>query len=187
MPINYYTEDCDFRFRGKLRTSEWIRATAREEGFRTGNLSVVFCSDRALLKINREFLGHDYFTDIITFDYSEPERGVISGDLMISVDTVRSNAENLGFSFENELNRVIIHGILHLCGHGDKLPGEEAKMHALEDKYLARREERSASEPRNGGKDVLSAATKEKETNGTVTHTADKGGSATQTNKKKRR
>lgn len=140
MPIGYYTEQCDFTFRGKTKTTAWIRRTVREEGFRTGNISVVFCSDEAILRINREFLKHDYFTDIITFDYSDPQQGILSGDLMISVDTVRTNAEKFGVPFTDELHRVIIHGVLHLAGHGDKLPGEEEKMHALEDKYLAQRE-----------------------------------------------
>ena len=138
MPILYETQACHFNYPGKRATTEWIRRTAASEGRKTGDISVVFCSDEALLAINRQYLQHDYLTDIITFDYSEGE--TISGDLMISIDTVRSNAELYGVSFRDELMRVIIHGILHLCGYGDKTPEEEKQMHALEDKYLAIRE-----------------------------------------------
>ena len=140
MAVRYQTEDCKFRFTERRKTSDWIRRVAAAEGYRTGDITVVFCSDAALLEVNRQFLSHDYFTDIITFDYTDQEKRVISGDLMISVDTVQDNAAKFGATFENELQRVIIHGILHLLGHGDKAPGEEAKMHALEDKYLAIRE-----------------------------------------------
>ena len=138
MPILYETQACHFNYPGKRATTEWIRRTAASEGRKTGDISVVFCSDEALLAINRQYLQHDYLTDIITFDYSEGE--TISGDLMISIDTVRSNAELYGTSFRDELMRVIIHGILHLCGYGDKTPEEEKQMRALEDKYLAIRE-----------------------------------------------
>ena len=130
MAVRYQTEDCKFRFTGRRKTSDWIRRVAAAEGYRTGDITVVFCSDAALLEVNRQFF----------FDYTDQEKKVISGDLMISVDTVRDNAAKFGATFENELQRVIIHGILHLLGHGDKAPGEEAKMHALEDKYLAIRE-----------------------------------------------
>ena len=92
------------------------------------------------MEINRRYLSHDYYTDIITFDYTDTEKKIISGDLMISIDTVRANAQTFGVPFENELARVIIHGVLHLLGYGDKTPEEEANMHALEDKYLAIRE-----------------------------------------------
>ena len=138
MPILYETQACHFNYPSKRATTEWIRRTAASEGRKTGDISVVFCSDEALLAINRQYLQHDYLTDIITFDYSEGE--TISGDLMISIDTVRSNAELYGTSFRDELMRVIIHGILHLCGYGDKTPEEEKQMRALEDKYLAIRE-----------------------------------------------
>ena len=138
MAILYETQDCHFHYPGKRATTEWIRRTAALEGRKTGDISVVFCSDEALLAINRQYLQHDYLTDIITFDYSEG--ATISGDLMISIDTVRSNAELYGVNFRDELMRVIIHGILHLCGYGDKTPAEEKQMRALEDKYLAIRE-----------------------------------------------
>ena len=127
-------------FSGRRKTTDWIRRTAKAEGHRTGDITVVFCSDTALLEINRRYLSHDYYTDIITFDYTDTEKKIISGDLMISIDTVRANAQTFGVPFENELARVIIHGVLHLLGYGDKTPEEEAHMHALEDKYLAIRE-----------------------------------------------
>lgn len=136
MPISYCTQECGFRFRGRTRTSAWIRQVAALEGWETGAVSIVFCPDDYLLGINRQYLKHDYYTDIITFDYGEPDRKKISGDLMISIDTVRENAAGLGVPFENELQRVIIHGILHLCGHGDKSPAEQKRMRGLEDRYL---------------------------------------------------
>lgn len=139
MPVSYYTQDCCFRFKGKRAVSHWIRRTAQREGKNLGAVGVVFCSDAALLEINRRYLQHDYLTDIITFDYSEGD--TISGDLMISIDTVRSNAQLFGVSFEEELMRVIIHGILHLCGYGDKTPAEEQRMRTLENQYLAIREQ----------------------------------------------
>ncbi len=140
MAVQYQTQDCSFRFRGRRKTATWIHHTAEMEGYRIGAITVVFCSDRALLEINRQYLSHDYFTDIITFDYTDTEKKIISGDLLISIDTVRNNAQLFGVSFDNELARVIIHGILHLLGYKDQTPEEKRKIHALEDKYLANRE-----------------------------------------------
>ena len=137
MAVQYQTQDCSFRFSGRRKTTDWIRRTAKAEGHRTGDITVVFCSDTALLEINRRYLSHDYYTDIITFDYCEGD--VISGDLFISLDTVRTNAERVGATYEEELHRVIIHGILHLCGINDKGPGEREIMEAAEDKALALR------------------------------------------------
>ena len=136
MPIRYYTQDCEFIYKGKGKTSEWIRETVRQESRTLGAVSIVFCSDDHLLEINRRYLKHDYYTDIITFDYGDAEKGKIAGDLMIGIGTVEENAKKYGVNFDNELRRVIIHGILHLCGYGDKSPEEEKKMRALEDKYL---------------------------------------------------
>ena len=99
--------------------------------------SYIFVDDEKILEVNRQYLGHDYYTDIITFDYCEGD--VISGDLFISLDTVRTNAEQVGATYEEELHRVIIHGILHLCGINDKGPGEREIMEAAEDKALALR------------------------------------------------
>ena len=119
----------------KKRVSEWIVAVARSYGKRTGAIGYRFVDDENILAVNRQFLGHDYYTDIITFDYSQGR--VVSGDLYISLDTVRSNAEQLNAAYEQELHRVIIHGVLHLCGINDKGPGEREVMEACENKALA--------------------------------------------------
>lgn len=134
MAVTFHSNDCNYTLRGKRKISAWIRGVVSGEGFTAGDISIVLCSDRALLDINRKFLNHDYFTDIITFDYSED--GILSADLMISVETVADNSKSLNVKFEDELNRVIIHGILHLCGYGDKTDEEQKEMRSLEDKYL---------------------------------------------------
>lgn len=115
-------------------TTAWIKAVAASYGRRVGEIGYMFVDDEKILGVNREYLGHDYYTDIITFDYDEGD--VISGDLVISLDTVRTNASQFGKSYEEELHRVIIHGILHLCGINDKGPGEREKMEAAENKAL---------------------------------------------------
>lgn len=135
--IRYFTEDIDFAFKGKSVHSAWLKAVSEEEGRRLGQISVIFCSDPYLLEINRKYLGHDYYTDIITFDYSEGD--TISGDLFISVDTVRSNAEYYSADFKNELDRVIVHGVLHLIGYDDHTDEQTAEMRARENHYLERR------------------------------------------------
>lgn len=116
-------------------TSAWVKAVAAEYGKRVGEVAYIFCNDEKILEVNRQYLQHDYFTDIITFDYTEGDR--IGGDLFISLDTVRSNAELFGKTYDEELHRVIIHGILHLCGINDKGPGEREIMEAAEDRALA--------------------------------------------------
>ena len=121
--------------------SAWVKRVAASYGRKVGDVAYVFCDDEEILRVNRQYLQHDYYTDIITFDYDEGD--VISGDLFISLDTVRTNAEQLGVSYEQELNRVIIHGILHLCGINDKGPGEREIMEAAENKALAMRETRA--------------------------------------------
>lgn len=137
--IRYFTEDIDFAFKGKSVHSAWLKAVSEEEGRRPGQISVIFCSDTYLLEINRKYLGHDYYTDIITFDYSEGD--TISGDLFISVDTVRSNAEYYSADFKDELDRVIVHGVLHLIGYDDHTDEQTAEMRARENHYLERRPE----------------------------------------------
>lgn len=114
--------------------SAWVRAVAASYGKRVGDIAYIFCDDAKILAVNRTYLQHDYYTDIITFDYCEDD--LISGDLFISLDTVRSNAAQYGKTYDDELRRVIIHGILHLCGINDKGPGERAIMAAAEDKAL---------------------------------------------------
>ena len=121
----------------KRDTSAWIKAVAASYGRKVGDIGYMFVDDEKILEVNREYLGHDYYTDIITFDYDEGD--TINGDLVISLDTVRTNAEKFGKTYEEELHRVIIHGILHLCGINDKGPGEREIMEAEENKALAMR------------------------------------------------
>lgn len=113
----------------------WLTAVASGYDRIIGNLSYLFCDDEYILHANREFLGHDYYTDVITFDYTVGNR--VGGDVMISVDTVRSNAEMFGVDSKEELHRVIVHGLLHLCGLKDKSPEERAEMESAENKALA--------------------------------------------------
>ena len=115
-------------------TSAWVKAVADTYGKRVGEVAYIFCDDEKILEVNREYLEHDYYTDIITFDYSEGNR--IAGDLFISLDTVASNAELFGRPYEEELHRVIIHGIQHLCGIKDKEPGEREQMEQAENQAL---------------------------------------------------
>ena len=119
----------------KRLINKWIKAVAATYGRKTGDIGYMFVDDEKILEVNNEYLGHDYYTDIITFDYDEED--VISGDLVISLDTVRTNADKFGKEYTEELNRVIIHGILHLCGINDKGPGEREIMEADENKALA--------------------------------------------------
>lgn len=119
----------------KRTVSAWIKAVAATFGRKVGEIGYMFVDDEKILEVNNEYLGHDYYTDIITFDYDEGDN--ISGDLVISLDTVRTNAEKFGKDYNEELHRVIIHGILHLCGINDKGPGEREIMEAHENKALA--------------------------------------------------
>ena len=121
----------------KRETTAWIKAVAQSYGRKVGEIGYLFVDDEHILEVNREYLGHDYYTDIITFDYCEDT--TLNGDIVISLDTVRSNAQLFGKSYDDELHRVIIHGILHLCGINDKGPGEREIMEAAEDKALAMR------------------------------------------------
>lgn len=116
-------------------TSAWVKAVAASYRKRVGDIAYVFCDDEEILRVNREYLQHDYYTDIITFDYSEGD--TITGDLFISLDTVRTNAAQFDTTYDEELRRVIIHGILHLCGINDKGPGEREQMEAAENQALA--------------------------------------------------
>ena len=118
-------------------TTAWIKRVTEAHGRKVGEIGYMFVSDEKILEVNRQYLGHDYYTDIITFDYDEDD--VINGDLVISLDTVRTNAEKFGKDYADELNRVIIHGILHLCGINDKGPGEREIMEAHENDALAMR------------------------------------------------
>lgn len=119
----------------KREMNSWIKTVAAAHGMKIGVITYIFCDDDHILKINKEYLNHDYYTDIITFDYTED--GIISGDIFISLDTVRSNALQFKTSYEEELNRVIIHGILHLCGIEDKTPQARKVMEANENEALS--------------------------------------------------
>lgn len=133
--ITYSAEGVKMPKFKKREISRWIKAVAATYGRKVGEIGYMFVDDEKILEVNNEYLGHDYYTDIITFDYDEND--VLNGDLVISLDTVRSNAELFKKSYEDELNRVIIHGILHLCGINDKGPGEREIMEENENKALA--------------------------------------------------
>ncbi len=135
--VKYFTEDVRFPFKKKLPVRRWLRFVAESEVRRLGAVNIIFCSDHYLLDMNVKYLGHDYFTDIITFDYCEGK--VLSGDLFISIDSVRENAAHSGASFEDELDRVIVHGLLHLIGYDDHTPEEQSQMRAKENYYLSLR------------------------------------------------
>lgn len=136
--ISYFFEDTDFIFKGKSLNNRWLKIVAESEIRRLGQISIIFCSDNYILDINQRFLQHDYFTDIITFDYCEGDR--LSGDLFISVDSVRENAIEYGSSFNDELNRVMVHGILHLIGYDDHTDEDIRQMRSKENYYLSLRE-----------------------------------------------
>lgn len=135
MAIQFFNETVPMPAIRKMEVRNWIKQVASLHGKRVGEVSYIFCDDNKILEVNRQFLQHDFFTDIITFDYTEGDR--IGGDIFISLDTVRSNAEKFSQSYERELHRVIIHGILHLCGVDDKGPGEREVMERHEDEALA--------------------------------------------------
>lgn len=136
--INYFYEDTNFIFKGKLLNNKWLRLVAESEIRKIGDVNIIFCSDNYILNVNQQYLQHDYFTDIITFDYCEGEK--LSGDLFISVDSVRENAVEYGTEFKEELNRVIVHGILHLIGYDDHSDEDIKVMRQKEDYYLSLRE-----------------------------------------------
>ena len=136
--ISYFFEDTDFIFKGKALNNRWLKIVAESEIRRLGQISIIFCSDNYILDINQRFLQHDYFTDIITFDYCEGDR--LSGDLFISVDSVRENAIEYGSSFNDELNRVMVHGILHLIGYDDHTDEDIRQMRSKENYYHSLRE-----------------------------------------------
>ena len=133
--ISFLTENIKAPKIDRKAVRAWIAAVAATyNGRKVGNLNYIFCNDDRILEVNKEFLGHDYYTDIITFDYSEP--GKVSGDMFISIETVETNSFKFHSSYDKELMRVIIHGVLHLCGINDKGPGERAVMEAAEEKAL---------------------------------------------------
>ena len=135
--VYYYNEDIVFPFKEKRLTSRWLKFVAESESKRLGDVAVIFCSDNYIMDINIKYLQHDYYTDIITFDYCEGNR--LSGDLFISIDSVRENASFYGTEFADELNRVIVHGVLHLIGYDDHTEEDIAVMRAKENYYLSQR------------------------------------------------
>lgn len=132
--ITYSAEGVKMPSIKKRDTTRWIRQVAASYGLKVGEVGYLFCDDRKILEVNREYLQHDYYTDIITFDYDDGD--TINGDIVISLDTVRTNAAQFGKDYNEELHRVIIHGILHLCGINDKGPGEREMMEQAENKAL---------------------------------------------------
>ncbi len=136
MAIFFYKEETKFELQQKMKFKRWIRATIQEEKSKTGDLTFVFCSDEYLLQMNNQYLSHDYYTDVITFDYTEEDQ--ITGDIFISIDRVKDNAKALEIEFQKELQRVIIHGVLHLLGYKDKTKIEIRKMRQKENYYIAK-------------------------------------------------
>ena len=134
MPIFFHNEAVIFTLQNKNAKKRWLLGVVSSFDFKVGDINVVFCSDNYLLDINKQYLSHDYYTDIITFNYCKDN--TISGDLFISVDRVEENAVKSKTSFLLEINRVIVHGVLHLCGFNDKTPNEKREMRELENKFL---------------------------------------------------
>jgi len=135
--VSYFTEDTSFLFKEKRLNSRWYKFVAESESKRLGDIAVIFCSDNYILDVNIKYLQHDYYTDIITFDYCEGNK--LSGDLFISIDSVRENAAFYGTEFADELNRVLVHGLLHLIGYDDHSESDIAVMRAKENYYLSQR------------------------------------------------
>lgn len=135
--IRYFCEDIRFTYKNKLANNRWLKIVAGSEIRKIGDINVIFCSDNYILDVNMKYLQHDYFTDIITFDYCEGK--VLSGDLFISVDSVRENSIEFGTDFEEELHRVIVHGVLHLIGYDDHTEEDKKVMRQKENYYLQMR------------------------------------------------
>ena len=136
MPVFFHNEDVDFSIQQKNKKKRWLKAVIDHLAFKLGNISVIFCSDDYLLSLNKKHLNHNYYTDVITFNYCSNK--TISGDIFVSVDRVRAFSIDTNTSFLSEINRVIVHGVLHLCGFDDKKPDEILKMRKLEDLYLTK-------------------------------------------------
>ena len=136
--IRFFNKDIKFNLEKKLVLKRWIKTVVEQYDCKVGDINVILCNDPYILEINQQFLSHDYYTDIITFDYCEGDK--LSGDLFISVDTVRENAVEYGTEFSEELNRVMVHGILHLIGYDDHCEEDIAEMRKKENYYLSLRE-----------------------------------------------
>ncbi|HYK75598.1 MAG TPA: rRNA maturation RNase YbeY [Daejeonella sp.] len=138
IPVNFFSEDIPFTLKQKTVLKNWILQTIQAEGFQLTELNFIFCSDNYLLEINQQYLKHDTYTDIVTFDNSEEAKKIL-GDIFISVERTRENARAFKVSPSDELHRVIIHGVLHLLGYKDKTKAEKALMSQKEDEYLQKR------------------------------------------------
>ena len=135
--VRYYNDSTTYRFLKKRRVADWLRTVAKAEGYTLGDVIYIFCSSAVHRQMNIDYIGHDYFTDVITFDYSDLKgEGYVSGDIFIDVETVADNARIYGSTARQEMLRVVVHGLLHLCGQKDKTPRAEKQMHRKEDKYL---------------------------------------------------
>lgn len=136
--IRFFTQDCSYNLAQRLKIRRWIEEVIRREGYRAGDINYIFCSSEYHRQMNRDFLGHDYFTDAITFEDRESRvgEGIVSGEVYIDVATVTDNAPMYNALPINEMRRVIVHGALHLCGHKDKSPSAERKMRQMENRYL---------------------------------------------------
>ena len=133
--VSYFCEDINFTLKCKLLNNRWLKMVVESEIKKLGDLSIIFCSDNYILDVNMKYLQHDYFTDIITFDYCESN--IVSGDLFISVDSVRENSILYGTEFEDELDRVMVHGVLHLLGYDDHSDTDVALMREKENYYIS--------------------------------------------------
>lgn len=136
--IHFYNQDCNYLPLNRLAIRRWIQEVIRLEGYKPGEINYIFCSSEYHRQMNRDFLGHDYFTDVITFEERESrvEEGVVAGEVYIDVATVKDNASIYNVLPINEMRRVIVHGALHLCGHKDKSPTAEKNMRRMENRYL---------------------------------------------------
>ena len=135
--VRYYNDSTTYRLLKKRRVADWLRTVAKAEGYTLGDVTYIFCSSAVHRQMNIDYIGHDYFTDVITFDYSDLKgEGYVSGDIFIDVETVADNARIYGSTARQEMLRVVVHGLLHLCGQKDKTPRAEKQMHRKEDKYL---------------------------------------------------
>ncbi len=136
MPVRFFSESIHFNLKNKRAVTAWIKQVIECNDRKPGHINIIFCDDNYLLQINQKFLRHNTFTDVVTFQYHEQKSEPVTGDIFISIDRVRENAEELQKVFDNELHRVIIHGILHLCDYKDKSPAQKKKMKEAEDRYL---------------------------------------------------
>ena len=137
MPTHFFNEDTSYKLKDKRRIASWLKNAVRNEGTELGQINIILCSDSYLHKINLDYLKHDTYTDIVTFQYHTQKDLCVQGDLFISIDRVKDNAQKFDIVFIHELHRVIIHGVLHLCGYKDKKQTERTEMRQKEDYYLS--------------------------------------------------